>query len=53
MPDEFLKVKNRPLNKRDEILDEIGFEFNQGGYYQNDISDDSTDDDYDLYDEMP
>jgi len=38
---------------RDEILDEIGFEFNQGGYYQNDISDNSTDDDYDLYDEMP
>jgi len=40
---------------RDEILDEIGFEYSQGGYYQNNVSDedDITDDDFDVYDEMP
>ena len=36
---------------RNEILDDLGFEYDQGGYYQHNFSDfePSTDDEYDLF----
>ena len=36
---------------RNEILDDLGFEYDQGGYYQHNFSDfePSTDDEYDFF----